>query len=333
MLTYAVEKKRPPSLRRSGRATPAKAACGPAWRAHQAGIRRILRGPTVQPKLTVGAPNDRYEQEADRVADAVLRMPEPRCDRPAAPFGSSPPMIQRLCTECEDDLQRRPIAGQGGELQTKLQRQSIEGGVLPGSLSDFFGPANMQAPPASKGSDPFQGPDREFASPEGIKVMVRRSCGLRGFGFTPAHQELVGQAALKTINRILNTQCISADRRARISKSLKKFRMDIRCRRSRFIGCNCAVSKPDTPIITLGSRNFPGHPDQDAGDSVCASKSDRPCVQLPDPVNAVATTILHEIVHQRLSVRSETLPDSCEKSCFGTERGQPPEICQTPKSA
>ena len=29
----------------------------------------------VHPKLTIGAPNDKYEQEADRVADQVMRMP------------------------------------------------------------------------------------------------------------------------------------------------------------------------------------------------------------------------------------------------------------------
>lgn len=31
----------------------------------------------VQPKLTVGEPNDKYEQEADQVAEQVMRMPEP----------------------------------------------------------------------------------------------------------------------------------------------------------------------------------------------------------------------------------------------------------------
>ncbi len=34
-------------------------------------------GGTIQPKLTIGQPNDIYEQEADRVADQVMRMPEP----------------------------------------------------------------------------------------------------------------------------------------------------------------------------------------------------------------------------------------------------------------
>ncbi len=31
----------------------------------------------IQTKLKVGAPNDKYEQEADRVADQVMRAPSP----------------------------------------------------------------------------------------------------------------------------------------------------------------------------------------------------------------------------------------------------------------
>ena len=32
--------------------------------------------PVIQTKLNVGEPNDKFEQEADRVADVVMRMPE-----------------------------------------------------------------------------------------------------------------------------------------------------------------------------------------------------------------------------------------------------------------
>lgn len=34
--------------------------------------------PVIQLKLTIGQPNDIYEQEAGRVADEVMRMPEPQ---------------------------------------------------------------------------------------------------------------------------------------------------------------------------------------------------------------------------------------------------------------
>lgn len=39
--------------------------------------------PMVQPKLTINEPGDKYEQEADRVADQVMRMPEPKLQRDA----------------------------------------------------------------------------------------------------------------------------------------------------------------------------------------------------------------------------------------------------------
>lgn len=40
--------------------------------------------PVLQPKLTIGQPNDKYEQEADHVADQVMRMPEPVIQRQGA---------------------------------------------------------------------------------------------------------------------------------------------------------------------------------------------------------------------------------------------------------
>jgi Domain of unknown function (DUF4157) len=36
----------------------------------------------IQAKLTIGAPNDRYEQEADRMADRVMRMPDTEMPQP-----------------------------------------------------------------------------------------------------------------------------------------------------------------------------------------------------------------------------------------------------------
>ena len=67
--------------------------------------------PVVQAKLKIGAPNDEYEQEADRVADTVKRSAEPVID-PSTP----PPVIQRKCAcggtpgptgECEECRKKR----------------------------------------------------------------------------------------------------------------------------------------------------------------------------------------------------------------------------------
>lgn len=38
------------------------------------------RPPLIQAKLTVGQPEDRYVRKADRVADRMMRMPEPDQD-------------------------------------------------------------------------------------------------------------------------------------------------------------------------------------------------------------------------------------------------------------
>ena len=60
-----------------------------------------------QPKLAVNKPNDIYEQEADEVADKVMRMREPSSQKP---FFSSP-VVQRKCAHCEEDekkLQLKP---------------------------------------------------------------------------------------------------------------------------------------------------------------------------------------------------------------------------------
>ena len=42
-------------------------------------VQRVVAG--IQAKLKVGQPNDKYEQEADRVADEVMSMPEPEVQR------------------------------------------------------------------------------------------------------------------------------------------------------------------------------------------------------------------------------------------------------------
>jgi len=49
----------------------------------------------LQAKLTVNIPGDQHEQEADRVAEQVVRMPEPR--RAASAVSSARPNVQRKC--------------------------------------------------------------------------------------------------------------------------------------------------------------------------------------------------------------------------------------------
>lgn len=69
---------------------------------------RATRPPQIQPKLTVNAPGDVYEQEADRAAEQVMRMPEPV--RQLAGHGDE------NCRECRQEHGGRP------RLQTKTVR-------------------------------------------------------------------------------------------------------------------------------------------------------------------------------------------------------------------
>ncbi|HEX5837397.1 MAG TPA: DUF4157 domain-containing protein, partial [Anaerolineales bacterium] len=77
----------PPAARAGGMLTSLESGFGAPQRARMSkAVQRSVgnthvsqsssMGTRVQTKLTVGAPNDPYEQEADRTADAVLRMPE-----------------------------------------------------------------------------------------------------------------------------------------------------------------------------------------------------------------------------------------------------------------
>ena len=60
-------------------------------------------GGALQAKYAVGAPGDRYEQEADRVSEQVVRM-----EAPAA--AAAPPAIQRLDAGSREKPRRGPCS-------------------------------------------------------------------------------------------------------------------------------------------------------------------------------------------------------------------------------
>jgi hypothetical protein len=112
--------------------------------------------PGIQPKLTVNEPGDKYEKEAERVADAVMRRPEPEVD--IRDEGRSD-RIQRICPrcqrryrqgkpldcdECEAELQRKESSGEtpavGGEVKQHIQSLRGDGRPLPTSVRSFFEP-------------------------------------------------------------------------------------------------------------------------------------------------------------------------------------------------
>jgi Domain of unknown function (DUF4157) len=91
----------------------------------------------IQPKLKINAPGDRYEQEADRVAEQVMRMPEPQVQRKLLWGASTQPnpfAIQRKCDACakdeEETLQAKSTGNIGGMVAPGIaqQIQSSRGG-------------------------------------------------------------------------------------------------------------------------------------------------------------------------------------------------------------
>lgn len=112
---------------------------------------------SVQPKLTVNDPDDKYEREAERIADAVMRMPDPEstlgtqenvpsdriqrmCSRCLQRFQEGKPLN---CEECEIELQRREEAGdKGAKISGGVERTDEvarePGKPLPEGTRSFF---------------------------------------------------------------------------------------------------------------------------------------------------------------------------------------------------
>ncbi|MEM9007834.1 MAG: DUF4157 domain-containing protein [Cyanobacteria bacterium P01_F01_bin.86] len=101
--------------------------------------------PIIQTKLTVGQPNDKYEKEADRIAEQVMRMPAPET---AATVGTQfqPPKIQRMCANCDEKkkLQAKEVPNGVPEVTPAVASriQSLQGTGQPlfDSTRNFFEP-------------------------------------------------------------------------------------------------------------------------------------------------------------------------------------------------
>ena len=127
-------------------------------------VQRVVAG--IQAKLVVGQPNDKCEQEADRVADVVMRMPEPQVQRqPEVELLQTKPLVEQITPlvqrqveeeaeeeeeekkkkkEEEEILQAKEIPSQTPEVTPNMEARinALRGGgqPLPESVSAFFEP-------------------------------------------------------------------------------------------------------------------------------------------------------------------------------------------------
>lgn len=97
----------------------------PRW-GHDFSKIRVSAAPTqVQTKLTVNEPGDRYEQEADRVAEEVMRtsgLPD------GAISAGTPPNVQKKCAACESGGGLCPKCA---EEEKTLQRKALSSSITP----------------------------------------------------------------------------------------------------------------------------------------------------------------------------------------------------------
>ncbi|HEV8579162.1 MAG TPA: DUF4157 domain-containing protein [Thermoanaerobaculia bacterium] len=128
-----------------------------------AAVRHILHAPSPQPKLTVGAPDDAFEHEADQVADQVMRMPEP-----GIAAASAPPRVQRMCTECEEEKKDQGVVqrmcADCEEEQVRAKEEPGQTPEVPSGFAERFAALHGQELPAAERSffEPRFG--RDFAS-------------------------------------------------------------------------------------------------------------------------------------------------------------------------
>src|SRR5262249_53251738 len=90
-------------------------------------VQHLLRSGAIQPKLAISQPGDIYEQEADRVADEVMRMPAPVIQRTCSACAAG----DSTCSKCETE---KPA------LQRKTERASEGAASVPDDFLGSLGP-------------------------------------------------------------------------------------------------------------------------------------------------------------------------------------------------
>ena len=126
-------------------------------------VQRVIAQHAIQTKLLVGQPGDIYEQEADKVAEQVMHMPETHLQRQVEPeeeeeliqtkpiAGQITPLVQRQIEEEEEEeeeekeiLQTKAHTGQTPKVAPDLESHihALKGGgqPLPQSVRAFFEP-------------------------------------------------------------------------------------------------------------------------------------------------------------------------------------------------
>lgn len=163
--------------------------------------KRAFFNPAIQPKLTVGEPNDRYEREADAVADAV-----------AARGQTAAPALQMKCEGCrteEDTLVQRQELGEKEEeesVQAKADTSGLaetDGGVtrnLESQLQHSAGGAELPQQTLAQMSSAF-GADFSAVRLHTDQNSLQMNRALNARAFTHGRDIYLGQSAFDPQSR------------------------------------------------------------------------------------------------------------------------------------
>ena len=121
-------------LRRSGRSAsahcPTPVQSGAAWvQRSSVGSMPVPFMPIVQAKLRIGPPNDKYEQEADRIANEAVQMTDPKATERngLAPISLAPRgSLWRECNTCSSGEDLCPNCEQEEKLRRKERGSATE---------------------------------------------------------------------------------------------------------------------------------------------------------------------------------------------------------------
>lgn len=119
------------------------------------GVQRLLRGGVLQRKLTINQPGDAFEQEADRVAEKVMRMPDSAATRETIAMSGAGRLQRCSCgksagtsTQCEEcksqamQLQRSPASAAGSTTAPPIVHEVLNspGKPLDAATRNFMEP-------------------------------------------------------------------------------------------------------------------------------------------------------------------------------------------------
>ncbi len=112
-------------------------------------VERLISSGTLQTKLRIGQPDDIYEQEADRVADAVMRMPEPEI------LSRNELHIQRSCPACDENELKRQSINEEEEEKLQAKKTSDRAPEIDPNIESHIQSLNGEGQPLSEDSRAF----------------------------------------------------------------------------------------------------------------------------------------------------------------------------------